>query len=439
MNAGARPSTACEHGNRLQTGGGDLVEIAITGTGIVSAFGADVGQFHRRMLGGETAIKRSPWADEVPGGDAWQAIAEGFNPADWMDRRIEEGTDLFAQFSLAAAEQAINQAALGALDPLRTAVVNGTSIGGARAVMKAQYALDTDGVDAMPRKTQIQIWPNMAAAQIAMRYDLHGPSLTVTTACASSLDAIGTAAHMIERGDADVAITGGTEGGISLAGGGRDGDFVPMLFHSANVYGMEAPASDPNRAMLPFDVKRSGIVVGEGAAMLVLERADHARARGANILGYLRGYGSLADGFHPSSPEPSGIWEARAIELALADAGMAAGDVDALIAHATGTPKGDTAEIRAINKIHAGRGLPVSSIKGHIGHSGASSGVMAVISGLMGMEIDRFGHIANTDEPDPEADFEIVHGQPKHLRYQSLQVNAFGFGGQNASVVVTRN
>ena len=356
-----------------------------------------------------------------------------------MDARVEDGTDLFAQFGLAAADQAVRQADLGELDPLRTAVVNGTSIGGVRAVMKAQYALDTEGGEAVPRKTQIQIWPNMAAAQIAMRYGLHGPSLTMTTACASSLDAIGTAARLIERGEADVAITGGTEGGISLAGGGRDGGFVPVLFYTGNVYGMEAPSSDPNQAMLPFDVKRSGIVVGEGAAMLVLERAEHTRARGANILGYLRGYGSLADGFHPSSPEPTGVWEARAMELALADADMAPAEVDAMIAHATGTPKGDTAEINAINKIHPGRGLPVSSIKGHLGHPGSASGAMAVITGLMGMQTNRFGHIANTDEPDPEADFEIVHGQPKDLKYGSLQVNAFGFGGQNASVVLTRN
>ncbi len=421
-----------------------MAEIAITGTGIVSALGTDTVDFHNRMLAGETAIKAAPWADEVEGRDAWHASAEAFNPGDWMDRRIEDGTDLFAQFTLAAADQALRQAGIGELDSLRTAVVNGTSIGGVRAVMKAQYALDTAGPDAVPRKTMIQIWPNMAAAQIAMRYGLHGPSLTVTTACASSLDAIGTAARLIERGEADVAIAGGTEGGLSLADGSRDGGFVPVMFHTANLYGMEAPSHDPNRAMLPFDIKRSGIVTGEGAGVLILERAAHAKARGAQILGYLRGYGSLADGFHPSSPEPSGIWEARAMELALGDADMAAGDIGALIAHATGTPKGDTAEIRAINKVHGGkvhpgRGLPVASIKGHIGHSGASSGAMAIITGLLGMAEDRFIHIANTDEPDPEAEFDIVHGQPRKMKCRCLQVNSFGFGGQNASVVLTRD
>jgi len=181
-------------------------------------------------------------------------------------------------------------------------------------------------------------------------------------------------------------------------------------------------------------------VVGEGSAMFVLERGDRARARGANILGYVRGYGSLADAFHPSTPEPSGRWEARAIELALADSGFAAEKVDALIAHATGTPKGDTAEIQAINRVHGGRKtrLPVASVKGHLGHSGASSGGMALITGLLGMAEDRFGFTANTDEPDPAADFDVVIAKPRDMKVETLQINAFGFGGQNASIVVTR-
>ena len=414
--------------------------IAITGLGIVSALGSDVERFHRGMLQGETAILAAPWADQLEGRKAWWGTVTDFDPADWMERKIEEGTDLFAQFALAATDQAVRQAGLTEMDPLRTAVVHGTSIGGVRAVMKAQHALDTAGVEAISRKTEIQIWPNMASAQIAMRYRLHGPSLTVTTACASSLDAIGTAARLIAGGQADVAITGATDGGISLAGGGVDGDFVPVLFYTGSLYGMEAPADDPNRAMLPFDVKRSGIVVGEGSAMLVLERAAHAKARGAKILGYLRGYGSLADGFHPSSPDPSGEWEARAMQLALEDAGLAAEAVGALIAHATGTPKGDTAEIRAINAVHGGRGrpLPVASIKGHIGHSGSSSGAMAVVTGVMGMAEGRFALTANTDEPDPEARFDIVIGESRQMDFEVLQVNSFGFGGQNASVVLNR-
>ncbi|TXL70718.1 beta-ketoacyl-[acyl-carrier-protein] synthase family protein [Vineibacter terrae] len=418
-----------------------MLDIAITGTGIVSALGLDVEAFHSRLMAGETAIRPAPWMP-ADGRKAWWAAVTGFVPRDWMDAQVEAGTDLFAQFALAATQQAVLQAGLTRLDVERTGVLHGTSIGGARAVMKAQHLLDTQGPDAIPRKTQIQIWPNMAAAQIAMRYGLHGPNLTVTTACASSLDAIGTAARLIAGGQADVVIAGATEGGLSLAGGDADGDFVPAMFHTSTLYGMDAPSDDPRRAMLPFDAKRNGIVVGEGSAIVVLERGDHARTRGAPILGYVRGYGSLADAFHPSSPEPTGKWEARAMQLALQDAGIDAGAVDALIAHATGTPKGDTAEIRAINQVHGGRRrerLPVASIKGHIGHSGASSGGMAIITGLLGMREGRFVHTANTDEPDPEAAFDIVIQAPRAIAYRTLQVNAFGFGGQNASLIVTRD
>lgn len=416
-----------------------MLDVAITGLGIVSALGMSAAEFHRGLLADASGIRPAPWpADGEP---AWLATATGFVPSDWMDERVEAGTDLFAQFALAASEQAVGEASLGGLDPLRTAIVHGTSIGGARALMKAQHRLDAAGPGAIPRKTEIHIYPNMAASQIAMRHGLHGPSLTVTTACAASLDAIGIAARMLEAGQADVAIAGGTDGGITLAGGGADGGFVPATFHTAFLYGMAARSDDPRRAMLPFDVKRKGIVLGEGSAMVVLERGEHARRRGARVLGYLRGYGALADGYHPSAPDPSGRWEARAMELALVDAGVAPSEVDALLAHATGTPKGDTAEIRAINQVHGERTrpLPVASIKGHIGHSGAASGAMALIAGVLGMHTGQFTHTSNTDEPDPDARFDVVIGGPRAMDYATLQVNAFGFGGQNASVVVTRS
>lgn len=414
-------------------------DVAITGLGVISSIGVSADDFHQQLMAGASGIKAAPWKSAIPGHRAWWGTIPGFVPSDWMDEKIEEGTDLFAQYALAAAQQAVKGAGISELDPLRTGVVHGTSMGGMRALMKAQHELDLRGPKAVPRKTEIQVYSNMAASQIAMRYGLHGHCITVTTACASSLDAIGTAAWLIESGKADVVISGGTDGGFSLAGGGVDGDFVPATFYTSSLYGMTAPAEDPRRAMLPFDVKRSGIVVGEGSAILVLERGDHARARGAKIYGYVRGYGNLADAFHPSAPEPSGKWEARAMDLALQDAGMAAGDVDALLAHATGTPKGDTAEIRAINTVHGRRKtpLPVAGIKAHVGHTGASSGAMAVVTGLLGMREDRFTCFANTDDPDPQAQFEVVIGQPKQMKFNTLQVNAFGFGGQNASLVVS--
>lgn len=419
--------------------------IAITGTGVVSALGSSVDRFHQGMLADRSGIGLAPWCDpERDGGKVFWGTVTDFDPLDWMDAKIADGSDLFAQFALAAAQQAMQQAGLhdGGYDAERLGVVHGTSGGGVRAFQKAQYMLDTQGPEAVPRKTQLQVWANMAAGQISLRYRLHGPNLTVTTACASSLDAMGTAARLIRAGEADIVIAGGTEGGISAAGGKPDGDFVPAMYYAGGAYGMEGASDDPRRVMLPFDVKRQGIVVGEGSSIVVLERESHAKARGAKILGYFRGYGSLSDSFHPSSPDPSGQWEAKAMEKAIQSAGMSPSDVGGLAAHATATPKGDTAEIAAINRVH-GRGrsapLPVTAPKGHFGHSGASSGGMALIELLCGMADGVFVHTSNTDEPDPAAEFELVIGKPKKLDFDVAQINSFGFGGQNASVVISRS
>ncbi|HTE61079.1 MAG TPA: beta-ketoacyl-[acyl-carrier-protein] synthase family protein, partial [Solirubrobacteraceae bacterium] len=387
--------------------------VVITGMGIVSSLGETVDAFLEGMHGNTVAIRPAPWVGD-DGTFAWWSVVQDFDPLAWMDPKVAGGTDLFAQFALAAADQAVRDAGLDALDPLRTAVVHGTSMGGMRALLKAQHQLDTEGAATIERKTLIQMWPNMAASQIAMRFGLHGPQMTVCTACASSIDALGTAAQMLSAGRVDVAIVGGTEGGMPLASGEADGDFVPATFHGQALYGMTTNQRDPLRASLPFDRDRSGIVNGEGSAMLVLEREDHARARGARVLAELAGYGSLADGHHPSSPEPGGKWEAAAMHQALRDADLRPRDVDALVAHATATPKGDTAEIRAINAVHADRDdpLPVLSLKGHIGHTGAASGAMGAIVAIDAIQRGRLPNVAGTTDVDPEVEFRVVTGAP---------------------------
>ena len=418
--------------------------VVITGRGTVSPLGTGVPRLITGLLSNEVAVRPAPWAD--PGDDtgdntvAWWTAVPDFRPLDWMDDRVEAGTDLFAQFALAAAEQAVREAGLAEFDPRRTAVVHGTSMGGMRALLKGQHQLERSGPQAIDRKTVIKIWPNMAAAQIAMRYGLHGPQITVCTACASSIDAIGTAARLIADGRADVAIAGGTEGGFPLASGEPDGEFVPVNFYCQARFNMESPATDRLRASLPFDRARAGIVTGEGSAMVVLERAERARSRGATALAEVVGYAALADGYHPSSPDPTGQWEAAAMTDAIGDAGLAPGQIGALIAHGTATPKGDTAEIRAINAVHGGRAaaLPVTSLKGHLGHTGASSGAMGVIAAVTTLTQGLFPNTAGTRDVDPEADFRVVTGQPAVLDVSCVQVNAFGFGGQDSSLVLRR-
>jgi 3-oxoacyl-[acyl-carrier-protein] synthase II len=397
--------------------------VAITGIGVISALGHEPDEFARNLDAGHVEIVPASWADPDNGRYSWVSRVRNFDATDWMDERVADGSDLFTHYALAAAVQAVRDHG-AELDPLRTGVVLGTTMAGARALLEAQHLLETAGPSAVPKKLNIRAWPNMAAGQLALRWKLHGPLLTVSTACASSLDAIGVAARMIESG---------TESGLCAA-----------LYYSQNAYGMSGQVVDPHLASMPFDVRRTGIVEGEGAGVFVLERADGARKRGAHVYGRVRGYGSLSDGFHPSSPDPTGEWEALAMEQAQREAGLAGGPaaVDAVVAHGTGTPLGDLAEIRAVTQVfdprERSRPLYVTSVKGHIGHTGAAAGAMNVLAALHGMAAGTLVHTANTTEAEP-ADFEIVLDQPVKADLDVVQVNAFGFGGQDASLVLTRD
>jgi 3-oxoacyl-[acyl-carrier-protein] synthase II len=420
------------------------MHIALTGMGVVSPIGLSVQEMCSALLAGDVGIRRAPWAPaEDPHPHLFGAMDDRFDARDWMDDRVMAGTDGFARFALAASAQAVEDSGLDpdGLDPLRTGVVHGTSMGGLFSLARAQWALDRGGPAAVDPKTMIQIWPNMAAAQICMRHGLHGPSMTVTTACASSLDALGTAAGLLETGRADVVLCGASEGGYTCDRP-EDAAFVPATSQAEAGYGMETTSADPRRAMLPFDANRSGIVSGEGSAYFVLESAAHASRRGARIHAWLSGYSSLADSHHPSSPQPDGRWEALAMEGAQAGAGVAPGDIDALVAHATGTPKGDEAEIRALNTVFEQGGgrtdLVVTALKGNTGHTGAASGAMNVIAGVWAMHHGSLPAVAGTTDLDPEIRFDVVLGEARSIDLATLQVNSFGFGGQNASVVVTR-
>ena len=414
--------------------------VAITGAGAVSAYGVGAEAFYQGLMSARPVLESVQLPGLGDSGKVWWSVVSGFDPLQWMSEQVRDGSDVVAQWSLAAANQAIS--ASGAdLDPLRTAIVQGTSLCGVQSVMRAQYELDAKGPSAFPRKTMMRALTNMGAAQIAMRHGLHGPSLTVATACASTLDALGTAARLIACGRADAAVAGGVEAGHSLASGEAEGGFVPAMAYAPAMFGMQSGDAAVSRSCRPFDVERSGVATSEGAASFVIERTDQAQARGAKVLGYLLGYGSVADAHHPSAPHPSGRWEALAMRQALDEANLDAGQIDCLYAHATGTPVGDVAEIRAINAVYEDRdeSLPVTSVKGHFGHAAAASGGMSLIAGLRNMAEGRLVHTANTKQPDPEAKFAVVLDAPRPLNIGAFQVNAFGFGGQNASIVVARS
>lgn len=411
----------------------DRRQVAITGTGTVSPFGPSVGDFFDGLASGESRIREVPSVrDDIP--SSFSAPVDGFVAGDWMDPVIVDGSDRFSQFALAASQMALADAGVSEFDPLRTAIVIGTSMGGTRALMRAQHLFETEGPEAVPRKVQIQIWPNMAAAQIAMKYKLHGPSLTICTACAASIDAVGNATRLIQSGMADMAITGGAEGG-------GDTDYVPATAVAGRTYGMQSKSDQAQFACMPFDRDRTGIAGGEGCGFLILEELEHARARGAEIKGIIAGYATAADAYHPSSPDPTGEWEALVIRGALEDAHLPSGrKVSAIYAHGTGTPAGDTAEIRAINAVYKDYDhYPlVTSLKGAIGHSGGSAASLNMVAGLEGMRRGKVVPTASTRNLDPECEFDVVLGQAVDCDVDVLQFNGFGFGGQNASLIVTR-
>ncbi|ANW63736.1 hypothetical protein BCA37_09105 [Mycobacterium sp. djl-10] len=408
-----------------------MPRVVITGRGIIAPNGNSVTDYLDGLRNNVSGIGRISWPGETD--TFWFAPVRDFEATDWMDAKVADGTDLFAQWALAATEQARIDAGLDDFDSERTGVVHGTSMGGTRSLSEAQRAYERDGAAGVDRKTMIRILPNMAGSQLCMRYGLHGPLLTLTTACASSNDAIGNAARLIRSGEADVALTGGTEA-VTLG----DGDFAPAWYFAQAQYGMITNSTDERRTLTPFDQSRTGIVIGDGSAMFVIESEEHALARGATILAEIAGYASLADGPHPSAPDPNGTWEALVMRKALTNAGIEPEQVDALYAHATGTAKGDTAEIRAINTVHGGRDLPVTGIKGHTGHTGAASGAMSAVAALETFASGMFPNAFGTDVVDPDADFQVITQKPAHVDADVIQINSFGFGGQNASLVLRR-
>jgi len=399
--------------------------VAVTGVGVVSPIGCTVESFWRNLLDGKRAIAPMPDGARVSGNALWAAVPDDFLEHSTLPQAALRNTDRFTQYAMAAASQAVAHARF---DPPaeRTAVVIGNTMGGLPYVAEAQTRFIEDGRPVSPKLMALVI-PNMASASIAMHWQLHGPQLAISTACASSLDAIGLAAGMIERGEIDAAIAGGTETLLS-----------PLVYESLVRAGALSRNSDVARASRPFDVERDGFVMGDGAAVLVLERAELAAARGAAVLARIRGYGSVADAYHITSPDPSAKYEVIAMRDALESAGDAARHCHVIYAHATGTVVGDAAESRAIDGIYAAGEALVTSIKGHLGHSMASSGAMCAIAGITGMHESLIPPTIGTERLDPATRFDLVTARPREHSYSAFQVNAFGFGGQNASLVVSR-
>jgi 3-oxoacyl-[acyl-carrier-protein] synthase II len=387
----------------------------ITGVGAVTPLGVGARTLHER------------WSAGVSGIEDGYGRASEFDPKEHLSTKEVRRSDRYTQLALAAAKEALEDAGWDGEppgDPDRTACVIGTGIGGIGTLEGQHIVLRDQGADKISPLSIPLLMANAASGVVAMKYNLRGQSFGTVSACAAGAHAIGVAERLIRYGDADRVVTGGSEAAIT-----------PL---ATAAFGRMDALSDSGVSR-PFDRRRDGFVMGEGAGVLVLEEEDEARARGARILGYLRGYASTSDAHHLTAPEPSGRGAAKAIELALKDADVRAGDVVYVNAHGTSTPLNDRAETNAI-KTALGEELagsvPVSSTKSAIGHLLGAAGAVEAIATLLALRDRIAPPTLNYEEPDEGLDLDYVPNEARPLANGEVPAigisNAFGFGGHNA-------
>jgi 3-oxoacyl-[acyl-carrier-protein] synthase II len=404
--------------------------VVVTGMGTLNPLGKTVEEFWHGLVEGRSGAGPLQGIDSSRLTTKFAAQVRDFDPAAYMDRKLAQRSARFTQLALVASEQAVADAGLVVEDedPFRVGVEMGTGIGGFE-VMTRDAAIFLNGGRLQPLYATMVI-PNIAAAQVAMHLHLKGPNSTTVTACAASTQAIGNALRIIQRGDAEVMLAGGTEASLCEVG----------IASFNAIKALSTRNDDPERASRPFDRDRDGFVPGEGAGMLVLEDLEHARARGAPIHGEVIGFGVTNDAYHSVAPDESGEAPARCMRNALADAGMTPEDVDYVNAHGTSTPLNDAAETRALKMALGERAasVPISSTKSMIGHLLGAAGAVEAIATLLCMNHGVIHPTINYETPDPECDLDYVPNEARRADVRVAISNGFGFGGQNCTVVLKR-
>ena len=406
--------------------------VVVTGLGAITPIGLNVDDYWNNLLAGVSGAGRITTFDPSEYPVQIAAEVKGFDPGDFMDRKAARRMERFAQFSIAAAGEALRDAGLE-ITPSNAwdvGVIAATGGGGIGAVAAETETLITKGWDRVgPMMVPLMI-PNMASCQVSMHYGIKGPIVTNTAACAAGVYSLFEALHFLRRGDTQAVVAGGTESAI-----------LPLAFVSmARTGALSRRNDDPQTASRPFDKDRDGFVFGEGAGMLVLETLEHAQARGARILAELVGASITGDAYHVSAPEPSGESAKRAILKAIADAELAPTDIDYVCAHGTSTPLNDSTETKALKLAlgeHASR-IPVSSVKSMIGHLLGAAGALSAVAAVKALATGCIPPTINQFTPDPECDLDYVPWKPRSAQIRTAIVNGFGFGGQNSVAVLKR-
>ncbi len=403
-----------------------MKKIVITGMGAITPLGIGADAYWENITAGKSGIDTIKSFD--PSELAVQIAGEvkNFNPTDYMPKVLIRKTDPFMQYAYIAAEEALKQSKLE-IEPERTGIIMGTAMGGVATIAYTQDALSKASHKKVGPRFIPKILGNVAAANIAIDYNIQGPSFTVSTACSSGGDAINMACMCMQLGKADTMLAIGAESVL-----------CPLVIYSlANVKALSRRNDTPNTASRPFDISRDGFVIGEGGGALVLETEEHALARGAEIYGEIKGCGNTDDAFHVTAPHPEGRGAIACMTQALTDAQLDPSEIGYINAHGTATNKGDSVETSSIKKVF-GNTLPyVSSTKGATGHMMGAGGITEVITCVKAIETGIIPPTINLNEVDPEcAGIDLVANTAKKADIKYAMSNAFGFGGQNSSIIV---
>jgi len=402
--------------------------VAVTGMGVKTPAGSDLDSFWTRIRNAEPTAAAVQAFDASEEPVQFACEVRDFDPQAYFGPKEARRQDRVTQLGFAAAADAYEDAGdLGAVDPSRCAVIASSGIGGLHTLEVNCEAYFDKGASRVSPFFVPMMMPNATAGVISMRYGWTGPALCIATACAAGTNAIGEGARLVRDDSADIVLAGGTEFPITRI----------TLAAFARMTALSTRNDDPMRASRPFDADRDGFVIGEGAGFLVLESLERARARGARVYGEVAGYGRNADAYHITAPSPGGAGAAACMQQALDDAGLAPSEIGHVNAHGTSTDLNDLAEAQAILKIFGDDSPPVTSCKGVLGHMIAGAGAAEAVAALLSIGDGIAPPTANFERLGDDIALDIVAGEPRSIGAKPVISNSFGFGGHNASLVLT--
>jgi 3-oxoacyl-[acyl-carrier-protein] synthase II len=403
--------------------------VVVSGVGCLSPLGLDMATTWESLITGKTGIDYITLFDASNLETRFAGEVKGFEPTNYIERKEARRMDRFAQFSVAAAMQAVKNSGIeiNSANQDQIGIIIGSGIGGLTTMYHQTKILIENGPSRVSPFLVPMMISDMAAAQVSITLGIKGVNLCTTSACSSGSDAVGVAYELIKRGDAQVAITGGAEAIIN-----------PLGISSFNALKALSTRNDaPQQASRPFDAERDGFVIGEGACVLILESVPHALKRGANILGEIIAYGASGDAFHITQPDEDGDGATRAMQLALRKAGLEPSDIDYINAHGTSTQLNDKVETMAIKKVFGEDAyrIPVSSTKSMTGHCIGATGAIEAAACIMTIQHGIIPPTINYVNPDPECDLDYVPNKARKADVNTALSNSFGFGGHNSVLI----